>query len=64
MTADDDWLYSAEDLHAELHDIEPMEIDFGQADQEVENKTRGRKRKFEDFIRGKIQLEYNFAKKI
>ena len=38
--------------------------DFSQADQEVENKSRGRKRKFEDFIRGEIQMEYNFAKKI
>ena len=64
MTADKDWLYSAEDLQSGPHDIEHMEIEFGQVDQEVENKSRGRKRKFEDFIRGEIQLEYNFAKKI
>ena len=63
MTADDDWLYRAEDLQSGPHDFEPMEIDFDQADQEVE-KPRGRKRKFEDVIQGEIQLEYNFAKKI
>ena len=64
MTADDDWLYRAEDLQSGPNDFEPMEIDCDQADQEVENKPRGRKRKFEDVIQGEIQFEYNFTKKI
>ena len=60
-SADDGWLYGAAD---ELAKAEPMEVDLGQAEQEVEILPRGIKRKLEHLLLGESNLENITSKKI